>query len=58
MPKAAARISTPVTSTPVIASASSEKSDSDSLVSVSLFSGSGLLISLIGVIMGVQSVWY
>jgi hypothetical protein len=52
MPKAA-RISTPVT-----ASASSEKSDSSPLVSIALFSGIGLLISLVAVLMGVQGVWY
>jgi hypothetical protein len=52
MPKAA-RISTPVT-----ASASSEKSDISALVSIALFSGIGLLVSLVAVIMGVQGAWY
>jgi hypothetical protein len=48
MPKAV-RISIPVTST---------KSDSNELVSVALFSGLGLLVSLIAVLAGVQGVWY
>jgi hypothetical protein len=52
MPKAA-RISTPVAT-----SASSEKSDNSPLVSIALFCGIGLLVSLVAVIMGVQGVWY
>ncbi|MBR0696014.1 hypothetical protein [Bradyrhizobium lablabi] len=52
MPKAA-RIPTSV---PV--SSASEKSDSSQLVSIALFSGIGLLISLVAVILGVQGVWY
>jgi hypothetical protein len=52
MPKAA-RISTPVT-----AAASSEKSDNSPLISIALFSGIGLLISLVAVLMGVQGAWY
>jgi hypothetical protein len=51
MPKAA-RISSsvPVTS-------ASENSDSAQLISIALFSGIGLLISLVAVLMGVQGVW-
>jgi hypothetical protein len=30
----------------------------DALVSIALFSGIGLLVSLIAVLMGVQGVWY
>jgi len=52
MPKAA-RIST---STPV--TSASENSDSDQFVSIAIFSGLGLLISLVAVIMGVQGAWY
>jgi hypothetical protein len=50
MPKAA-RIS------PSIASSTSQRSDTYELVSVALFSGVGLLISLVAVIAGVQAVW-
>jgi hypothetical protein len=57
MPKAivpkAARIPTSV---PV--SAESESSDTSQLVSVALFSGIGLLISLVAVIMGIQGAWF
>ena len=49
MPKAV-RISIPVTS--------STKSDSQDFVSIALFSGIGLFISLIAVLMGVQGIWY
>jgi hypothetical protein len=52
MPKAA-RIAT---SAPV--SQASQNSDREQLVSVALFSGIGLLISLIAVILSVQGVWY
>jgi hypothetical protein len=52
MPKAA-RISTSV---PV--SSTSENSDRDQFVSIAIFSGIGLLISLVAVIMGVQGAWY
>jgi hypothetical protein len=48
MPKAV-RISIPVTST---------KSASNEFISVALFSGLGLLVSLIAVLAGVQGVWY
>ena len=36
---------------------SSEKSDVNQLVSVTLFSAIGLLVSLVAVIMGVKGVW-
>jgi len=50
MPKAV-RIS------PSIASSTSQRSDTYELISVALFSGVGLLISLVAVIAGVQGVW-
>ncbi len=40
------------------AAASSEKSDHSQLIAVALFSGIGLLISLVAIIMGVPGVWY
>jgi hypothetical protein len=43
---------------PVPAATASEKSEAHPLVSIALFSGLGLLISLIAVLMGVQGVWY
>jgi hypothetical protein len=52
MPKAA-RISTSV---PV--SSASENSDSAQFISIALFSGIGLFVSLVAVILGVQGVWY
>ncbi len=51
MPKAA-RISTSAPAT------SSANSDSAQLVSIALFSGIGLLISRVAVILGVQGAWY
>ncbi|WP_089025350.1 hypothetical protein [Bradyrhizobium mercantei] len=53
MPKAAARISTSI---PV--SSESESSDTTQFVTVALFSGIGLLISLVAVILGIQGVWF
>jgi hypothetical protein len=53
MPKAA-RISVPIAASPV----SSEKSESHPLVPIAIFSGIGLLISLIAILMGVQGAWY
>jgi hypothetical protein len=50
MPKAV-RIS------PSIASSTSQRSDTYELVSVALFAGGGLLISLVVVIAGVQVFW-
>jgi hypothetical protein len=52
MPKAA-RISTSVS-----VSSTSENSDRNQFVSIAIFSGIGLLISLVAVIMGVQGAWY
>jgi hypothetical protein len=52
MPKAA-RISKPID-----ASSVSENSDSAQFVSIALFSGIGLLMSLIAVILGVQGAWF
>jgi hypothetical protein len=54
MPKAA-RITAPI---PTSAAASSEKSDSSQFFSVALFSGIGLLISVVAVILGVPGAWY
>jgi hypothetical protein len=52
MPKAV-RVSTQIPAS----TASSEKSDGHPLVSIALFSGIGLLVSLIAVIFGVSGVW-
>jgi len=52
MPKVA-RISPPVSRT-----SSSTNSDSAQFISIALFSGIGLLISLVAVLLGVQGVWY
>jgi hypothetical protein len=52
MPKAA-RIPTSV---PL--STTSAQSDSGQFISIAIFSGIGLLISLVAVIMGVQGAWY
>jgi hypothetical protein len=51
MPKAA-RIST------VRISSASNDSDSTQFISVALFSGIGLLVSLVAVLAGVQGVWF
>jgi hypothetical protein len=53
MPKAA-RISAQI----VASTASSEKSASHPLVSIALFCGIGLLVSLTAILSGVQGVWY
>jgi hypothetical protein len=54
MPKAA-RIFPPISAS----TGSSDRSDDDSpLVSVALFSGIGLLASLIAILMGMPCVWY
>jgi hypothetical protein len=50
MPKAA-RIAKPIAAT-------SENSDTAQFVSIAIFSGLGLLISLVAVIMGVQGAWF
>ncbi len=52
MPKSV-RISTPVTAS----DASSGKSDSSPLVTIALFSGIGLLVSLVAILLGVPGVW-
>jgi len=39
-------------------STASTKSDSHQLISIALFSGIGLFVSLVAVILGVQGVWY
>ena len=43
-------------STPV--SSASENSDGAQFISIALFSGIGLLVSLVAVLKGVQGVWY
>jgi hypothetical protein len=53
MPKAA-RISARIPAS----TASSEKSESHPLVSIALFSGIGLLVSLVAILTGVQGAWY
>jgi hypothetical protein len=54
MPKAA-RISAVIPASTV----SSEKiSDSNQFVTIALFSGIGLLVSLVAMLMGVQGAWY
>jgi hypothetical protein len=50
----AARIFVPISAS----TGSSDRSDSSPLVSIALFSGIGLLASLIAILMGVQGVWY
>jgi hypothetical protein len=52
MPKAA-RIAKPIAAT-----SASENSDRAQFISIALFSGVGLLISLVAVITGVQGAWY
>jgi len=54
MPKAA-RISVSI---PSSSAPSSEKSDSGQFFPVALFSGIGLLITLVAIIMGVPGAWY
>jgi hypothetical protein len=39
-------------------SSTSEQSDRAQFISIALFSGIGLLISLVAVIMGVQGAWF
>jgi hypothetical protein len=45
-------------STSVRASRASRTSDNAELISIALFAGIGLLVSLIAVIFGVQGAWY
>jgi hypothetical protein len=55
MPKAAADIiSTPI----AISTATSDKPDSHPLVTIALFSGIGLLVSLIAILTGVPGEWF
>jgi hypothetical protein len=55
MPKAAtARISATVAAT----TASLQQTEGHPLVPIALFSGIGLLVSLVAVLMGVQGAWY
>jgi hypothetical protein len=49
----AIRVSTPISESDV-----SKKSDSHQFVSIAIFSGIGLLISLAVVLLGVQGVWF
>jgi hypothetical protein len=56
MPKATrVSVSIPVSET---SSSSSEASESHPLVSIALFCGIGLLISLVSILMGVQGAWW
>ena len=41
-----------------VSDTASRKSDNHQLVSIALFSGIGLLVSLLAVMSGVQGVWY
>ena len=43
---------------PIAATSASENSDSAQFVSIAIFSGLGLLISLVAVLMGVQGAWF
>ncbi|WP_168200257.1 MULTISPECIES: hypothetical protein [Bradyrhizobium] len=54
MPKAA-RIATPIKAS---STSESENSDMAEFVTVALFSGIGLLISLVAVILGIQGAWF
>jgi hypothetical protein len=56
MPKAA-RVAAKIVVSPV-SSAASETSDSRDFVSIALFSGMGLLVSLVAVLCGVNGVWF
>ena len=49
----AIRVSTPISESDV-----SKKSDSNQFVSIAIFSGIGLLVSLAVVLLGVQGVWF
>jgi hypothetical protein len=53
MPKAA-RISAQIP----VSTISSEKSEGHPLVSIAIFSGIGLLVSLVAILSGVPGVWY
>jgi hypothetical protein len=53
MPKAV-RVSTSIPASKV----SSKESDHHQLISIALFSGIGLLVSLVAVLLGVQGMWF
>jgi hypothetical protein len=55
MPKAAAARLYAIDAT---TTASPERSEGHPLVPIVLFSGIGLLVSLVAILMGVQGVWY
>jgi hypothetical protein len=60
MPKAA-RIIAPISAPRIYTERSAvpaKRSDSSELVAVALFSGIGLFVSLIAVILGMQGVWF
>jgi hypothetical protein len=57
MPKAA-RISAPISASSKPSEAASEQSEGHPLVSIALFCGIGLLVSLFSILMGVQGGWY
>jgi hypothetical protein len=61
----AARISAPISaprsyteSSAIPARSSDKSSDTPEFVAIALFSGIGLLVSLVAVILGVQGVWF
>jgi hypothetical protein len=53
MPKAA-RVSTPISAS----AAGSTQSDGSTLGTIALFSGIGLLVSLVAILMGMSIAWY
>jgi hypothetical protein len=57
MPKAT-RVSVSIPVSETSSSSSSEASESHPLVSIALFSGIGLLVSLVSILMGVQGTWW
>jgi len=52
--RTAIRVSTPISAS----TDASKKSDSNQFVSIALFCGLGLLISLVAVLFGVQGAWF
>jgi hypothetical protein len=57
MPKAT-RVSVSIPASETSSSSSYEASESHPLVSIALFCGIGLLISLVSILMGVQGAWW
>jgi hypothetical protein len=60
MPKAA-RIFSPISAPPVYTERSAipaKRSDTSEFIGVAIFSGIGLFVSLIAVILGVQGAWF